>query len=227
MLDTLENIETPEGVSLSVRPAGPFVRFMAQLVDTLIQGVLLIVLSIVYSVIGKAGIGFVLIAVFALFWGYNIIFEVYFGGATPGKRLLQLHVVYANGAPVSMSGSVLRNFLRVVDSLPTLYALGAAIAFGNERFQRLGDMAANTVVAYRYESSKMPQPSSGDQSAPLRVALRRNEHKAIAQFGERAPALSSERAAELANLLTPLTGATDEEAVQALQAHANWWSGRS
>lgn len=227
MLDTLENIETPEGVSLSVRPAGPYVRFMAQLIDTLIQAVVFIILSIVYARFGGVSAGFVLIAVFVLYWGYNIIYEVYFGGATPGKRLMQLHVVYTNGAPVSFSGSVLRNFLRVVDSLPTLYALGAAIAFGNERFQRLGDMAANTVVAYRHNTVLATPLETDEKPAPLRLALNRDEHKAIAQFSERTAKLSAERAAELANLLTPLTGVSDEDAVHALRAHASWWIGRS
>jgi len=226
MLDTLENIETPEGVSLSVRPAGPYVRFMAQVVDTLIQIVALILLSLLYAYFGGVGVGFVLIAVFVLYWGYHIIYEVYFGGATPGKRLMQLHVVYTNGAPVSLSGSILRNFLRVVDSLPSLYALGAAIAFGNERFQRLGDMAASTVVAYRHSTTSAASLNIDEAPTPLRLALSRGEHKAIAQFSERSATLSSERAAELANLLSPLTGVSDDEAVRALRAHASWWSGR-
>lgn len=229
MLDTLEKIETPEGVSLSVRPAGLYVRTLAWFIDILIQAVAFVVIALVFLSVGIAFVGFGIIAAFVLKWFYNIIFEVWYGGATPGKRLVNLTVVYTNGAPVSLTGSVLRNFLRIVDSLPALYALGAAITLGNARFQRLGDMAAGTVVAYRDEAHvPAPAPASSIEDArPLRLALTRDEHKAIAQFGDRVDRLSPERREELAELLSPLNGLTGADAVAALRSHANWLSGRS
>ncbi|MFK8014816.1 MAG: RDD family protein [Gammaproteobacteria bacterium] len=225
MLDTLEHIETPEGVSLSVRPAGPYSRILARLVDFLIELIAGIALIILYVNLGKAFLGLFFIAGFILMWLYNVLFEVYGKGATPGKRVLGLHVVYTNGAPVSLSGSILRNFLRVVDVLPTLYALGVSIIFGNSRFQRLGDMAAGTVVAYRHGLSHQVVQPVGNDSAPLRLALSSTEHKAIAQFVERNATLSNERCEELADLLAPITGLHGDDAINALRAHANWLSG--
>ena len=198
MLDTLEHIETPEGVDLSVRPAGVYVRVVAKVIDTLIEVVVLAFLSVLYSRLGEAAAGFILIAAFVLLW---LLFEVYAGGATPGKKVMGLHVVYTNGAPVSLSGSVLRNFLRVVDALPSLYAMGLALALGNARFQRLGDMAAGTVVAYGEGPAPQPAVSADQTAVPLRLALSRDEHQAIGQFAERAESLSPERCEELANLL--------------------------
>jgi uncharacterized RDD family membrane protein YckC len=227
MLDTLELIETPEGVDLSVRPAGVYVRVVAKIIDTLVEVFLLALLSVLYVRLDNAAAGLILIAAFVLLWLYNVIFEVYVGGATPGKKVMGLHVVYTNGAPVSLSGSVLRNFLRVVDVLPSLYALGLALALGNARFQRLGDMAAGTVVAYREGAAHDQVIRTGDGNMPLRVALSRDEHQAVGQFAERAESLSRERRAELANLLSPVTGLSGEDAVAALRAHANWLRGRA
>lgn len=227
MLDTLELIETPEGVDLSVRPAGVYGRVVAKIIDALIQMAVLTLLSVLYIRLGKAAGGFILIAAFVLMWLYNVVYEVYFGGATPGKKVMGLHVVYTNGTPVSLSGSVLRNFLRVVDTLPSLYALGVALSMSNARFQRLGDMAAGTVVAYRDGVMRERASDNNAGSSPLRVTLSRDEHQAISQFAERADSLSDERCRELADLLQPITGLTGDDAVGALRAHANWLHGRA
>lgn len=226
MLDTLEKIATPEGVELSLRPAGLYSRTLAWLIDFLIKAAVFFVLTLVWSSFGDYLWGVVLLFMFFLLWFYNVVFEVLGDGATPGKKALNLQVVYANGAPVSWSGSILRNFLRFVDFLPNLYALGAAVCLGNERFQRLGDMAANTVVTYRDGGIEHAPAASESGSAPLRVALSRDEQRAILQFAERAPLLSQERCVELADLLTPITGADGEAGVARLIAHANWLSGR-
>ena len=227
MLDTLENIETPEGVSLSVRPAGLYVRALAKALDFIIELIILIVLVIALLQFGEALAGLMVVAIFLLTWFYNVIFEVWFRGATPGKMVMNLHVVYTNGAPVSLTGSVLRNFLRVVDVLPSLYALGAVVSLGNPRFQRLGDMAAGTVVAYRDDAVTGGSKTKVKQAAPLRLALAREEHKAIAAYGDRADSLSAERRVELAELLGPISGMDGDDAVVALRRHASWLSGHT
>lgn len=227
MLDTLEKIETPEGVELSLRPAGLYSRTLAWLIDLLIKAAVFFAITVVWGLFGAFLWGVVLLILFFLLWLYNVVFEVLNDGATPGKRALNLQVVYANGAPVSWSGSILRNFLRFVDFLPNLYALGAVLCLGNRRFARLGDMAANTVVTYRSAGLPLTTPASAPHSKPLRITLSRDEQRAVIQFAERVPLLSADRAIELANVLEPLVGARGEEAVERLLAHANWLSGRT
>lgn len=227
MLDTLEKIETPEGVELSLRPAGLYSRTLAWLIDFLIKAAAFFVMTLVWSSFGDFLWGVFLLFMFFLLWFYNVFFEVLNDGQTPGKRALNLQVVRANGAPVGWSGSILRNFLRLVDFLPNLYALGAAVCLGNRRFQRLGDMAADTVVSYRDAGVERAAPGAAIDGTPLRVALSRDERRAILQFAERAPLLSKERCIELADILAPLTGVEGEPGVDRLIAHANWLSGRS
>lgn len=229
MLDTLENIQTPEGVLLSLRPAGPFPRLVAWLIDGLIKLVMILLTLWLLHALGAFFTGLWLLLTFVLLWGYNVLFEVLNNGATPGKIALNLQVVYTNGAPVSWSGSILRNFLRVVDALPNLYALGLLVTLVNPRFQRLGDIAAGTVVAYREGTAVMPLPAAPAtlSAQPLRVPLSRDEQRAVMQFGERAGELSRERLVELAALLKPVTQLDDSEAVERLSAHASWLSGRT
>lgn len=227
MLDTLEKIETPEGVELSLRPAGPFARLLAWLIDGLLKTVILVVVLIAIASLGSFFEGLTLLIVFLLIWGYNVVFEVLNNGATPGKLALRLQVVHDNGAPVGWSGSVLRNFLRVVDFLPGMYAVGLTTCLTNSRFQRLGDIAAGTVVAYRDEQWQPAASKDEQKSIPIRVPLSRDEERAVMQFGERADQLSGERCIELASILSPLTGLDGEDAVARLRAHANWLEGRA
>lgn len=227
MLDTLQKIETPEGVELNLRPAGPFPRLLAWLIDSLVKTAIFVVVAIVLASVGSFFTGILFIVLFFLLWGYNVVFEVLNNGATPGKLALRLQVVYDNGAPVGWPGSILRNFLRVVDFLPGLYALGLAACLTNARFQRFGDTAAGTVVAYRDSDVQPVARAQAPLAKPLRVPLSRDEQRAVMQFGERADQLSQERCVELAAILRPLTGLDGENAVDRLRAHANWLGGRS
>ena len=74
--------------------------------------------------LGKFGWGLFLILWFALEWLYPTVFEVYFGGATPGKKSLGLIVLHDDGTPVQLAASFTRNLLRAVDFFPALYGMG-------------------------------------------------------------------------------------------------------
>src|SRR4051794_6580373 len=69
-------------------------------------------------------------------------------GQTLGKRLLRIRVVSADGSRASVGQALGRTLLRVVDSLPVLYIVGliSVLATGRGRRQRVGDLAAGTVV---------------------------------------------------------------------------------
>ena len=83
---------------------------------------------------------------FSLLFVYPLAFELAAGGRTPGKRWSSLRVVCDNGSPVTFRASALRNLLRLVDMLPGLYLVGAIAIFATRSNQRLGDLAAGTIV---------------------------------------------------------------------------------
>src|SRR5689334_9091338 len=124
-------LETPEGVALELTLAGIGSRFTAAVVDSLIQSALLIAFFIIVAITASAGDSPapLAIAAFALGWflvffGYDILFEVLASGRTPGKRVVGLRVVRVGGGPVTFLTSATRNILRLVDMLPTAYAVG-------------------------------------------------------------------------------------------------------
>jgi len=222
LLDTTYNIATPEGVELRLPLAGLAPRSLAWLVDALIKFALFMIASIVLGFLGDLGTGVFLVSAFLLLWFYNVLFEVFNHGATPGKKALGLRVTNINGTPVGWSGSLIRNLIRAVDTLPGCYAFGCISVLVSDRFQRLGDLAAGTVVVYRPKTPSLPT-ANDIEAAPVPVPLELDEQQAIVGLGERGMGINSERAEELAALLAPLLGEVD--AAQ-LQAYANWLVGR-
>ncbi len=151
------SIETPEQVALEFPLAGVGSRFLALAVDTLLQ--VAIALSVLAAVSGTwsllrpsgGGAWFVavlIIAAFLLFYGYFAIFEAFWHGQTPGKRLIGLRVLSVTGRPARIDEAILRNLLRVIDQLPGFYAIGIVTTLVSARNQRLGDLAAGTVVVH-------------------------------------------------------------------------------
>lgn len=144
------DIRLPEGVVFSLPLAGPATRFLAWLVDLVGTFAILTLLSIVMSVLGivspdAAGGVFVVLA-FAVPILYGVLFEGFWRGQTPGKKILRLRVMDARGLRLDVRQVIIRNLLRAVDGLPFLYLVGGAACFFTKRAQRLGDLAADTVV---------------------------------------------------------------------------------
>jgi uncharacterized RDD family membrane protein YckC len=228
-LDTLQAVELAEGIEIRLRMAGPMLRAGAYLIDFLIRGTVLVVGGII---IGFAGIaigervagGVMLLAWFLLDWLYPVFFEAGKRGATPGKRVLGLRVVQETGSPITFGQSVVRNFLRFIDGMPFFtYGFGLTSCLATKRFQRLGDLAAGTVVIYdRIPPSKasvLPPPIT---AVPLPVGLTANEMRALALFRERAGLWSAGRRAEIADQASVLSGATGAAGVNRLVAMAHW-----
>ena len=69
-----------------------------------------------------------------------------FAGCTAGKRLLRLHVVTTNKARVGLGKALLRNILRIIDSLPAFGILGAILITRSPEKVRFGDRVAGTRV---------------------------------------------------------------------------------
>jgi uncharacterized RDD family membrane protein YckC len=228
-LDTLQSVELAEGVEIRLRIAGPLPRAGAYLIDFLIRVMLLVTGAILSSLAGwalggKVAGGLMLLAWFLLDWLYPVVFEAGRRGATPGKRMTGLRVVQASGSPITVGQAVVRNFLRFIDAMPLFtYAFGMASCLATRRFQRLGDLAAGTVVVYDRAPS---QPAIADlppvNPLPLPVALTADETRALAMFLERAGLWSQGRRVEIADHASALTGATGEAGVSRLMAMARW-----
>lgn len=143
-------IRTPEGIAFALQLASPVSRFLAWVVDIFLVTSVLSVLGSLVMILGLVSVDLALAArIFVYFAGqigYWLAGEWFWRGQTFGKRLLRLRVVDANGLRLQFSQVVIRNLLRVVDSLPLFYLVGGATTLLNARTQRLGDLAANTVV---------------------------------------------------------------------------------
>jgi len=144
-------IETPEGVEFSYEIAMPVTRALAWAVDAAAIAVLSGIVSKVGQGIGSVSADFAgafsVILYFVISVGYGIVLEWRWRGQTLGKRVMGLRVVDAQGLRLQLPQIALRNFLRFVDALPLLYLVGGIAALVTRKGQRLGDLAANTIVA--------------------------------------------------------------------------------
>lgn len=224
-------IATPEGVDLELTLAGLGSRFTAALVDSLLQvalmvaaGVLLVGTQFVTG--GSLGGGWTVavffVVAFLILFGYHTFFEVLASGRTPGKRWTGLRVVRVGGHPVTFTASAVRNVVRLVDWLPSGYVIGATAILVTPRNQRLGDIAAGTLVVRERLGAPSRPEASGRLAAPRAQALvpwdvsavTVEELAAVRGFLERRFELTDEArgqlAVELAERLRPkVAGAPD------------------
>jgi uncharacterized RDD family membrane protein YckC len=159
-------VATPEGVTLEFTLAGVGSRFVAALLDALIQGLLVLAVMLLFAgilgdVLGGWGVAVVFIAGFLVLFGYDIAFETLASGRTLGKRWTGLRVVKNSGAPVTFTTSAVRNLMRLVDILPTAYLVGIVTILATSKNQRLGDLAAGTIVVRERTASAAPAVSAG------------------------------------------------------------------
>jgi uncharacterized RDD family membrane protein YckC len=143
-------IRTPEGILFSQLLAGPISRFLACAIDltcilitSSMVGSLLGILSVISPDFARA---ITLVIYFVISIGYGIVSEWHWRGQTIGKRVLRLRVVDAQGLKVQFSQIVIRNLLRCIDMIPVFYLVGGIACLLSRKSQRLGDLAANTVV---------------------------------------------------------------------------------
>jgi len=165
-------IATPEGVDVELTLAGIGSRFIAAFLDLLIQGSVLLAAAFGLGVLGNDnaggfGVAAYSIVFFLVFFGYDVLFEVRSRGRTPGKRWTGLRVVLTGGRPITFVPSCVRNVMRVIDILPPIYGIGMLSIFVTPRNQRLGDLAAGTLVV-RERPGGLRAPSGPEQVALAR-----------------------------------------------------------
>ena len=143
------SIDTPENILLDAEIAGFGSRFVAALMDYVIILILLIAVTWLFirvQINDTAISPFYYVTIFLITWAYHLIFELVWNGQTPGKRRAGIRVIQSNGLPVTVSAILIRNIIRLFDFLPVFYGLGLVMLFATKRTQRLGDLAARTVV---------------------------------------------------------------------------------
>jgi uncharacterized RDD family membrane protein YckC len=220
-------VATPEGIELTLALAGAGSRYIAAVIDLALQLVLIVLAALAAFALVGGGVGDALfaMAVFAALYLYNILFEVLAAGRTPGKRLTHLRVVRAQGAPVDLPASAIRNLVRLIDLLPGAYLVGLLSILLTERNQRLGDLAAGTLViretgvrrrtGWRRRRARR-RSSSADTTLPSRPdttvasaaasgwdvsAVSADELGAVRRFLERRESLDEEARVQLARRL--------------------------
>jgi len=184
-------VRTPEGVSFSFLLANPVTRLAAWAIDT---GAILAAWSLISAGIALLGLlsadlakGVIAVGYFAFSTGCGIALEWRWNGQTLGKRLLHLRVMDESGLPLRFSQVVVRNLLRAVDVLPVAYLVGGVAAFISRKSQRLGDVAAATIVVHE-------PPVAGTDLTGLVLAkynsLRGQQHVAARLRAKTSPALA-------------------------------------
>jgi uncharacterized RDD family membrane protein YckC len=148
-------IATPEGVSVDLVLAGLGSRFTATLIDLTFKLVLIAGVGIVAAF--ALNVALFTVFTFAIYWGYDVAFEVLAAGRTPGKRWTGLRVLRDDGRPVDLLSSCIRNVVRLVDGLPLSYLPAMVSILATRRNQRLGDLAASTIVVREPRSRKLPR----------------------------------------------------------------------
>lgn len=180
-LDTTVRLVTPERITFAYPLAGPFRRALAYLIDLIVCVALMFVSALLarWLTLGdEAGIGLVLVAFFVLQWGFGAFCEAVFNGRTPGKKVLRLRVVSAQGTPITASQAFLRNLTWAIEGLwPFALTPALAATVLTRRFQRLGDLAAGTmvVVEERALPARIPRPMDAEIQAVLGELPRRVE----------------------------------------------------
>jgi uncharacterized RDD family membrane protein YckC len=229
-------VETPEQIGIEFEIAGLGSRLLAALIDLACMLVFLIVaMALALGSIGRhdehgeslkrvadnaarsqpwiqglsaAATILLLLSVFVVLWGYYIICEMVTSGASPGKRALGLRVIRDNGLPIGFTHSLLRNLVRIVDFLPWAYCVGLVAVFVSRRSQRLGDMAAGTLVVRHAAEGRGPlgaMPGAPAPAAPDRAVLTPAERDLVERFNARSGALLPQARLDLARqIATPL-----------------------
>lgn len=232
-LDTTIQIVTPENSAFDYRVAGPFRRWPAYLIDLCIRfGTFMLVAFLLSLVAGFGGggvaIAIILIAWFLLEWFYGGVFETYWNGQTPGKRVMGIRVLTVDGRPINGMQAVMRNILRTVDMYPMLslemigipapmyvlptYMVGLITMTFNSKFQRLGDLVCGTIVVIEEKHwltgiAKLEDPRAAQLSEyiPADYRVTRSLAKTLATYVERRRFFAAARRREVAkHLAEPL-----------------------
>ncbi|MBB3209663.1 putative RDD family membrane protein YckC [Rhodopirellula rubra] len=237
-LDTTIEVVTPENIAFEYQLAGPFRRLPAYLIDILVRyGIIAaLALTLVFvvgmidvDILGSFAFGAGLVSYFLISWFYGAALETYFNGRTVGKWMFGIRVIDVDGCPITGRRAIIRNLLRIADLAPmsTLPSLamdmppmlfiptgivGMISVICTRRMQRLGDIAAGTMVIVDEKTWRLPVAKIEDpRVAPLAsfvpgdYLVSRSMARTLAIYAERRHYLTPGRRAEIArHLAIPL-----------------------
>ncbi|MEH7384493.1 RDD family protein [Bacillus sp. JJ1521] len=177
------NIKTPEFVSIQFQLAGVGSRAAAFFLDTLLLSISSFIILLTLFLILNGGSDFwlpaevlfsgpvaiVIILLFILNWGYYFLLEFFAGGKTIGKKIVGIRVIQENGHSITLLSSFIRNFLRIIDSLPASYFLGIIMIFFHPKHKRIGDLVAGTIVIHERRAK------NDKKQSPLEKEIHRRE----------------------------------------------------
>ena len=236
-LDTTIGVVTPENIAFEYQLAGPFRRLPAFLLDFIIRWAVIAlvafclfvggVMSGIYSPsMGYLAIALLNIAVFVISWFDGTVLEAYFNGRTIGKWVFGIRVIEVDGRPISPRSALLRNLLRIADlapvaayntwdpDIPLVYAIptgivGLVTMMATQRMQRLGDLAAGTMVVVDERKWQLPIAKVDDARVPALASyvpgdylITRKMARTLATYVERRHFLTPQRRREVARHLT-------------------------
>lgn len=229
-LDTTVLVETPEGIDLQAETVNVIPRALAYSLDFLLRAIVIITLSIILAFFGESGQGeggqgIVLVIFFILEWFYPVYFEVFRNGQTIGKKAMKIRVVNHDLTPIRFGASLTRNLLRAADFLPFCYVVGIATTALSSKGQRLGDLAAGTLVVYVHEETDgtasldtvkaiapTEQIPADVQAAFIALSLNRGD-------------LSQARQQEIAEILRPKIAKQYSDALAYIRGVGKWLLG--
>jgi uncharacterized RDD family membrane protein YckC len=197
---------TPEAVPVAVNYAGLGSRGIAQLFDSLIVlaiGFALLMIGAALRPGDNTAIALAILYVFFATSGYYMLFEGLWNGQTPGKRQQKIRVVKVDGQPIGWAQAVIRNLLRIVDEL-FYYAIGVLFILTTKKSQRLGDLAAGTIVLHEGMTAPprplyLGPPPPGEALRGLdTTGIGETEYAVVRGFLERRPTLAPDARAALA-----------------------------
>jgi uncharacterized RDD family membrane protein YckC len=153
-------ITTPEQVAFHYAVAGVVERCMAWFADQLLIWSGYIVIILLFAQLGgSASVALIILGIFVLDFSYFVLFELYWAGQSPGKRMFKIRVIAARGNRLTFNDVLIRNAMRPIDSLPFSMVVGGTTAVVDRWHRRLGDIVAETIVV-----------RDAKQSAPAAIA---------------------------------------------------------
>lgn len=233
-IDLTATVTTPENIQFEYRLAGPFRRLPAFIVDLIFRGLTITSIFVLISCSGIATtmalsgtlmIVAMILTYFFFDWFYGLIFEAYWNGKTPGKYLTKIQVLSVDGRPISAYQATIRNFLRLADmapmmsleafdpDAPPIYWIPTGLVavlcmLFTRRFQRLGDLAAGTMVVVDERTWVPPNVKLEDprveslaELIPANFRMSRSMGRAIALYAERRNRMPMVRRMELSAIL--------------------------
>lgn len=154
-------IVTPEAVVLAFETAGAASRLLAILIDLTVQIAALLAVLSAFSILGRTSLGLVgvFVGIFVVAFVYPVAVETLWRGRSLGKAALGLRVVTVEGGPVHFRHALVRGALGLIDFWLSGGGVAILAVLATRRNQRLGDLAAGTLVLRERSGAQAPVPA--------------------------------------------------------------------